>query len=117
MQTHSAFKNFKCKRCNKSFALKSYLNKHYESACFKDQPIPAIETPPVTPAPSELSDDLASPGNASSYGGDLHSQYSPASSTTSSSSSSSPPSITSLLSVLPSPSRRHHHLLQKVPQQ
>uniref|UniRef100_A0A674MU76 Scratch family transcriptional repressor 1 n=1 Tax=Takifugu rubripes TaxID=31033 RepID=A0A674MU76_TAKRU len=35
MQTHSAFKHFKCKRCNKTFALKSYLNKHYESACFK----------------------------------------------------------------------------------
>merc|ERR1712088_1274698 len=65
MQTHSAFKNFKCKRCNKSFALKSYLNKHYESACFKDQPIPSIETPPCTPAPSELSDGLASPGGSS----------------------------------------------------
>ena len=35
MQTHSAFKNYKCQRCHKSFALKSYLNKHYESACFK----------------------------------------------------------------------------------
>jgi DNA-directed RNA polymerase subunit RPC12/RpoP len=56
MQTHSAFKNFKCKRCHKSFALKSYLNKHYESACFKDQPIPSIETPPNTPSPSESSD-------------------------------------------------------------
>ena len=37
MQTHSSFKNYKCKRCEKSFALKSYLNKHYESACYKDQ--------------------------------------------------------------------------------
>lgn len=36
MQTHSAFKHFQCERCNKSFALKSYLNKHYESSCFKD---------------------------------------------------------------------------------
>ncbi len=35
MQTHSAFKNYACQRCHKSFALKSYLNKHYESACFK----------------------------------------------------------------------------------
>lgn len=69
MQTHSAFKNFKCKRCNKSFALKSYLNKHYESACFKDQPIPSIDTPPCTPAPSDCfgSDGgLASPGSISS---------------------------------------------------
>ena len=56
MQTHSAFKNFNCKRCNKSFALKSYLNKHYESACFKDQPIPSIETPPNTPSPSDISE-------------------------------------------------------------
>ena len=56
MQTHSAFKNFNCKRCNKSFALKSYLNKHYESACFKDQPIPSIETPPSTPSPSDISE-------------------------------------------------------------
>ena len=56
MQTHSAFKNFNCKRCNKSFALKSYLNKHYESACFKDQPIPSIETPPTTPSPSDISE-------------------------------------------------------------
>ncbi|KFO84601.1 Transcriptional repressor scratch 2, partial [Buceros rhinoceros silvestris] len=35
MQTHSAFKHYKCKQCEKTFALKSYLNKHYESACFK----------------------------------------------------------------------------------
>jgi len=56
MQTHSAFKNFNCKRCNKSFALKSYLNKHYESACFKDQPIPSIETPPSTPSPADFSE-------------------------------------------------------------
>ena len=98
MQTHSAFKNFKCKRCNKSFALKSYLNKHYESACFKDQPIPSIDTPPATPAPSELSDDLASPGASSSHSGE---QLSPASS--SASSLSPPASINSLLSVLPAP--------------
>lgn len=67
MQTHSAFKNFNCKRCNKSFALKSYLNKHYESACFKDQPIPSIDTPPTTPSPSDLSESEAfSPENAMS---------------------------------------------------
>uniref|UniRef100_A0A1B0GI01 C2H2-type domain-containing protein n=1 Tax=Lutzomyia longipalpis TaxID=7200 RepID=A0A1B0GI01_LUTLO len=36
MQTHSADKNFECSRCHKTFALKSYLNKHLESACFKD---------------------------------------------------------------------------------
>uniref|UniRef100_H3AYQ2 Scratch family transcriptional repressor 2 n=1 Tax=Latimeria chalumnae TaxID=7897 RepID=H3AYQ2_LATCH len=40
MQTHSAFKHYKCKRCNKNFALKSYLNKHYESACFKGEQTP-----------------------------------------------------------------------------
>ncbi len=99
MQTHSAFKNFKCKRCNKSFALKSYLNKHYESACFKDQPIPSIETPPCTPAPSELSDGLASPGgsSASSLASMEHSQL-----------HHSPPtnSIGSLLSVLPNSSQQ-----------
>jgi len=60
MQTHSAFKNFNCKRCNKSFALKSYLNKHYESACFKDQPIPSIDTPPNTPSPSDISESSSS---------------------------------------------------------
>lgn len=38
MQTHSADKNFECARCHKTFALKSYLNKHLESACFKDDP-------------------------------------------------------------------------------
>jgi hypothetical protein len=41
MQTHSAAKNYSCKRCQKSFALKSYLNKHYDSACFKDSPAPS----------------------------------------------------------------------------
>merc|ERR1711936_939107 len=61
MQTHSAFKNFNCKRCNKSFALKSYLNKHYESACFKDQPIPSIDTPPTTPSPSDISESSSGP--------------------------------------------------------
>lgn len=38
MQTHSIDKNFECGRCHKTFALKSYLNKHLESACFKDEP-------------------------------------------------------------------------------
>lgn len=37
MQTHSADKNFECQRCHKTFALKSYLNKHLESACFKEE--------------------------------------------------------------------------------
>ncbi|XP_016833740.1 transcriptional repressor scratch 1 isoform X1 [Cricetulus griseus] len=50
MQTHSAFKHFQCKRCKKSFALKSYLNKHYESACFKGG-----AGGPATPAPPQLS--------------------------------------------------------------
>ena len=95
MQTHSAFKNFKCKRCNKSFALKSYLNKHYESACFKDQPIPSIDTPPCTPAPSELSDGLASPGGSSASSLSME-HHQP----------TSPPSIGSLLSVLPASSQQ-----------
>jgi DNA-directed RNA polymerase subunit RPC12/RpoP len=99
MQTHSAFKNFKCKRCNKSFALKSYLNKHYESACFKDQPIPSIDTPPCTPAPSDFSsgsDGMVSPGarSSSSSSGSHHEL--------SHHFSNSGPSIASLLSVLPS---------------
>lgn len=38
MQTHSLDKNYECSRCHKFFALKSYLNKHLESACFKDDP-------------------------------------------------------------------------------
>lgn len=38
MQTHSLDKNYECTRCHKFFALKSYLNKHLESACFKDDP-------------------------------------------------------------------------------
>ena len=97
MQTHSAFKNFKCKRCNKSFALKSYLNKHYESACFKDQPIPSIDTPPCTPAPSEMSDGLASPGGSSSTSSLEHHHHHHHHSPT------SPSRIGSLLSVLPSP--------------
>lgn len=78
MQTHSAFKNFNCKRCNKSFALKSYLNKHYESACFKDQPIPSIDTPPNTPSPSEMSDssggDPLSPASSCPGGQETPSQ-------------------------------------------
>lgn len=37
MQTHSGDKNFECNRCHKTFALKSYLNKHLESACLKDE--------------------------------------------------------------------------------
>ena len=61
MQTHSAFKNYKCKRCHKSFALKSYLNKHYESACFKDLPMPAIDTPPSTPSPPSYDDSCGPP--------------------------------------------------------
>ena len=115
MQTHSPSKNFQCTRCNKTFALKSYLNKHYESACFKDQPIPAIDTPPVTPAPSELSDGLASPGSSSTMSDHLAipQQFSPASST----SSSSPPSISSLLSVLPSHPVAQSTPLQHHPQQ
>lgn len=36
MQTHSPLKQYRCNRCEKSFALKSYLNKHYESSCFRD---------------------------------------------------------------------------------
>ena len=101
MQTHSAFKNFKCKRCNKSFALKSYLNKHYESACFKDQPIPSIDTPPCTPAPSDFScDSMASPGSrsSSSSSGSHHSM----SEIHHHHFSTNGPSIASLLSVLPS---------------
>ena len=43
MQTHAAFKNYKCRKCDKSFALKSYLHKHYESGCFKDQDIQTAE--------------------------------------------------------------------------
>lgn len=37
MQTHSADKNFECSRCHKTFALKSYLNKHLESSCFSHE--------------------------------------------------------------------------------
>lgn len=37
MQTHSADKNFECQRCHKTFALKSYLNKHLESSCFSHE--------------------------------------------------------------------------------
>lgn len=33
MQTHSDEKRFECSHCFKSFALKSYLNKHMESTC------------------------------------------------------------------------------------
>lgn len=35
MQTHSSFKHYRCHKCNKSFALKSYLNKHFESSCYR----------------------------------------------------------------------------------
>lgn len=42
MQTHSQVKVWRCKRCNKQFALKAYLNKHYESACYKDGGAPVI---------------------------------------------------------------------------
>jgi hypothetical protein len=109
MQTHSAFKNFKCKRCNKSFALKSYLNKHYESACFKDEPIPEIETPPSTPAPSDVGSDAA----IGDLAGVNNEAFSPAASSTSS--SSSPPSIGAILAMLPSPhghSMHHQHLVR-----
>lgn len=37
MQTHSASKQFECTKCHKTFALKSYLNKHLESSCFRDE--------------------------------------------------------------------------------
>lgn len=36
MQTHSVNKQFECSKCHKTFALKSYLNKHLESSCFRD---------------------------------------------------------------------------------
>jgi len=85
MQTHSAFKNFNCKRCNKSFALKSYLNKHYESACFKDQPIPSIDTPPATPSPSDISEPLS----PSSLGDSITTSTTTATTTTSSESGQS----------------------------
>lgn len=52
MQTHSSFKNYRCSRCNKSFALKSYLNKHYESSCFKDSSSNSL---PPSPASSSAS--------------------------------------------------------------
>ena len=35
MQTHSSHKRFRCQRCHKTFVLKSYLNKHIESSCFR----------------------------------------------------------------------------------
>lgn len=58
MQTHSSYKNFKCQRCNKSFALKSYLNKHYESSCFKDS-----SSNSLPPSPASSSDSrTSSPG-------------------------------------------------------
>merc|ERR1712003_371797 len=59
MRSHTGDKPYGCAHCNKSFALKSYLNKHYESACFKDQPIPSIDTPPATPSPSDISEPLS----------------------------------------------------------
>lgn len=37
MQTHSVNKQFECTKCRKSFALKSYLNKHMESACLREE--------------------------------------------------------------------------------
>lgn len=36
MQTHSVNKQFECSKCRKTFALKSYLNKHLESSCLRD---------------------------------------------------------------------------------
>lgn len=37
MQTHSVNKQFECSKCRKTFALKSYLNKHLESSCLRDE--------------------------------------------------------------------------------
>lgn len=37
MQTHSINKQFECTRCRKTFALKSYLNKHLDSSCLRDE--------------------------------------------------------------------------------
>lgn len=37
MQTHSVNKQFECTRCRKTFALKSYLNKHLESSCLREE--------------------------------------------------------------------------------
>lgn len=36
MQIYFVFKYFKCKRCDKLFVLKLYLNKYYEFVCIKD---------------------------------------------------------------------------------
>ena len=69
MQTHSAFKHFRCQRCNKSFALKSYLNKHYESSCFKDSP---------SSVPNSPNSSSASPGPTTPRTGSPISPYSPA---------------------------------------
>ncbi|DAA23404.1 TPA: scratch 2 protein-like [Bos taurus] len=44
MQTLSAFKHYRCRQCDKSFALKSYLHKHCEAACVK-----GAEPPPPPP--------------------------------------------------------------------
>lgn len=113
MQTHSAFKNYKCKRCHKSFALKSYLNKHYESACFKDLPMPAIDTPPSTPSPPSLLDDACAGPLVI-----LDQDYSPSSPSSSSSSSStvamttsdeSPSSSSAMMPTLVTAS--HHHVI------
>ncbi|ENN82275.1 hypothetical protein YQE_01349, partial [Dendroctonus ponderosae] len=59
MQTHSADKNFECPRCHKTFALKSYLNKHLESACLKEE-----STSPLLNSPDdqkEGTENLPSP--------------------------------------------------------
>ena len=69
MQTHSAFKHFRCQRCNKSFALKSYLNKHYESSCFKD----STASMPNSPNSSSMSPTTPRTGSPRS----LHSPHSP----------------------------------------
>lgn len=37
MQTHSVNKQFECTKCRKTFALKSYLNKHLESSCLREE--------------------------------------------------------------------------------
>lgn len=57
MQTHSADKNFECLRCHKTFALKSYLNKHLESACLKEEVVP----PPPASCGEEVAREVTVP--------------------------------------------------------
>ncbi|CAG9558469.1 unnamed protein product [Danaus chrysippus] len=37
LQTHTGDKKFECSKCKKTFALKSYLAKHEETVCFRDE--------------------------------------------------------------------------------